>query len=150
MNARLINSRFDLRRAAASAALTIALAACNGDSLEPDPAALVGAFGSALEPAQLLATMVGAQLDLGCGGYFVTREPIRIDAAGMFSVRGKARPDGGFYIGSARDAVLTGMYDAAARSVDASMHVEGSGPQVPVHYVLREGARFEGNLICPL
>jgi hypothetical protein len=137
-----------MRWIALGTVLSLALAACSADSLGPDPAVLVGSFGSALDPAELLATRVGVQLNLGCGGYFITREPIRVDATGSFSVQGKAHPDGGLYLGPLRDAVLSGARDAIDRSVDVTLQVDGAGPQAPPHYVLHEGAHFDGELMC--
>jgi hypothetical protein len=138
-----------MRRIALGTALSLILAACSADSLGPDPAVLVGSFGSALDPVELLATRVGVQLNLGCGGYFITREAVRIDGTGGFSVRGKSYPGGGLYLGPLRDAVLSGTRDAVARSVDVTLRVEGAGPQAPPHYVLHEGDHFDGELVCP-
>lgn len=81
-----------MRRIATATILSLVLAACSADSLGPDPVVLVGSFGSVLDPAELLATRVGVQLNLACGGYFITREPLRVDAAGDFRVHGKSYP----------------------------------------------------------
>jgi hypothetical protein len=123
--------------------------ACSQDSFGPDAAILVGAFGSAVDPAELLATRVGVQLNLGCGGYFISRDPLHVDSAGSFRVHGTLRPDGALYIGPLMDAVITGLGDAASASADMTLQVEGGSPQAPVHYVLHEGTSFQGSLVCP-
>ena len=137
-----------MRRIAAFSCLFL-LAACGQESLGPDLTVVVGSFGAAADPAQLLATRVGVQLNLGCDGYFVSRDPIRVDAAGGFHVRGKAYPGGGLYLGPLADAAITGLRDLASRSVDVTLQVEGGGPQLPVQHVLHEGTTFQGSLVCP-
>jgi hypothetical protein len=137
-----------MRRIAVFSLLSL-LAACSQDSLGPDLTVVVGSFGAAADPVQLLATRVGVQLNLGCDGYFISRDPIRVDSAGSFHVRGKWYPDGGLSLGPPTDALLTGVRDAASSSVDVTLQVASDAPHVPVHYVLHVGTTFQGSLVCP-
>ena len=132
--------------------LALALAACGDGPAGPDDDVLVGQFGDADTPIELLATHAGVTLDLGCGAFFISEQPARLDSGRSFSVEGGYRP-GGFVVGGELDATVSGTV-ARVSMVDvvtATLLIEGGGPLVdPLVISLRRGQDYEGEpLPCP-
>ena len=122
------------------------LAGCGEDPLSPTVQVMVGAFGSTAEPIQLLASRAGVEFDGGCSSYFVSREAARIDLDGSFAVRGT------LYTGSsssAHPAILAGVFDRPAGSVDFTLRLASQDPQAVPHQVVHEGQRYTGMIVCP-
>ena len=133
-------------------AFALGLAACGDGPAGPDDDVLVGQFGDADTPIQLLATHAGVTLDLGCGAFFVSEEPALLDADRSFGVEGSYRP-GGFVVGGELDATVSGRVERVSMVdvVTATLLIEGGGPVIdPLVVSLRRGQRYEGEpLPCP-
>jgi hypothetical protein len=143
-----------LNRRARCLALTLVLglAACGDGPAGPDDDVLLGQFGDADTPIQLLATHAGVTLDLGCGAFFISEQPARLDADRNFSVEGGYRP-GGFVVSGELDATVSGTVERVSMVdvVTATLLIEGGGPLVdPLVVSLRRGQDYEGEpLPCP-
>jgi hypothetical protein len=133
-------------------AFVLGLAACGEGPAGPDDDVLVGQFGDADTPVELLATHAGVTLDLGCGAFFISEEPARLDADRGFSVEGSYRP-GGFVVGGDLDATVSGRVERVSMVdvVTATLLIEGGGPVIdPLVVSLRRGQDYEGEpLPCP-
>jgi hypothetical protein len=133
------------------AVLLTALAACSDGPAGPEDDLLVGQFGHAEIPVELLATHAGVTLDLGCGAFFVSEEAAILDDDQAFEVEGQYRP-GGFVVDGEIDATVTGWLERMifVDSVTLTLIIEGGGAADPLVISLRRGQDFEGDpLPCP-
>ncbi|HEU4829340.1 MAG TPA: hypothetical protein VFT04_09095 [Gemmatimonadales bacterium] len=113
---------------------------------------LIGQFGDADTPVQLLAAHAGVTLDLGCGAFFVSEEAAILGNDRAFEVDGKYHP-GGFAVGGNLDATVSGTLEQVnfVDFVTVALIIEGGGPAAdPLLISLRRGQAYEGDpLPCP-
>ena len=129
----------------------LALAGCSDGPAGPEDDVLLGQFGIADQPTELLATHSGVDVDFGCASFFVSDEPALLDAAGNFSVEGEFRFAGAF-VGGPADATLSGRLDREPLidTVTITFLIDGNGTLDPLVLTLRRGERYEGlPLPCP-
>ncbi len=128
-------------------ALLLALGACSDGPAGPDDDVLVGQFGHAEIPVELLATHAGVTLDLGCGAFFVSEEAAILGDDRVFEVEGQYRP-GGFVVDGEIDATVIGTLERMnfVDFVTVTLIIEGGGPAAdPLVISLRRGQSFEGD-----
>ena len=133
-------------------ALVAALAACSDGPAGPDDDVLIGQFGDADTPVQLLATHAGVTFDLGCGSFFISEEAVILGDDASFEVDGEYRP-GGFAVGDDLEATVSGTLEQVnfVDFVTVALIIEGGGPAAdPLVISLRRGQKYEGDpLPCP-
>ena len=122
-----------IRFGSITAAVLLAAAACTQGPAGPDDPALIGQFGRADAPIELLATHAGVTLDLGCGAFFVSEEAAILDEQ-SFEVDGRYRP-GGFVIDGELDASLIGGLDFEnfQRVVTVTLLIDRGNPAADPH-----------------
>ena len=133
------------------AVLLTALAACSDGPAGPEDDLLVGQFGHAEIPVELLATHAGMTLDLGCGAFFVSEEAAILGDDQGFQVEGHYRP-GGFVVDGQAEATMSGTLERMnfVDFVTVTLVIEGGGAADPLVISLRSGQDFEGDpLPCP-
>ena len=129
------------------AALLTVLAACGDGPAGPEDDVLVGQFGHAEIPMELLATHAGVTFDLGCGAFFVSEEAAILDADQTFELEGQYRP-GGFVIDGEIDATVSGTLERMnfVDVVTVTLSIERGDPAAdPLVISLRRGQEFEGD-----
>lgn len=140
------------RSSRALPAFLISLAGCSDGPAGPDDDVLVGQFGHAEIPVELLATHAGVTLDLGCGAFFVSEEAAILGDDQGFEVDGQYRP-GGFVVDGEVDATVSGTLERMnfVDFVTVTLILEGGGAGAdPLEISLRRGQDFEGDpLPCP-
>ena len=128
------------------------LAACGDGVADPGEPVLLGQFGTAEWPVELLATHAGVELVQPCGGYFVADRPAALQPDGDFRVRGRSFP-GGLARGS-DGATLGGRFtlEGGVETVTLSVIPDGAGAvaDLLVH-TLRRSEHYTGpELPCAL
>jgi hypothetical protein len=132
-------------------AFLAALAGCGDGPVGPDDDVLVGQFGHAEIPVELLATHTGMTLDLGCGAFFVSEEAAILGDDQGFQVEGHYRP-GGSVVDGQVEATMSGTLERMnfVDFVTVTLIIEGGGAADPLVISLRRGQDFEGDpLPCP-
>ncbi len=136
------------------AALAILVVTACGDGLAgPADSVLIGQFGIATMPIELLATHAGIELDLDCGRYFASSESALLAPDGSFRLRGRYHA-GSFVIPSELGATISGAVGSQSQpgTVSVTLTLDGSGPLAdPFSITLTRGVRFEGQpQACPV
>ena len=130
-------------------AFQLMVAGCADHLAGPNEPVLVGQFGSANSPVELLATRSGVELELGCAAYFASTEPPRLDADGAFRLRGQHHSSGNFNDATG-GATLLGQVAAGQASVSVNLTVDGAGATTdPFTATLHADTHDADSQVCP-
>lgn len=131
-----------------AAALVCILAGCGDDPAGPGPFLLLGRFGNPESHAELLAIRAGAELNLPCGAYFTSADPILLSGDLTFSTAGLWQD--AFFGGPVEPerATLTG--ELAGERLEVTMQVDEPGGTM-LSFTLDRGASGElDDVACAL